>query len=177
MPDLPELDGTVAAAADQDLLVGVNEHSGALGYDHAVDEAIVSILADGAAVYLEGGIGVGDEGLPPILPARGTGTADGLGVEEAVLAVIGVVRIVVLDSAVRVAEADPLDGLVLGTEVDGVLLAGVGAGEYVANVVEAVDLGEADKCGGAPHGDYGVAGARYEEGAGAGGERVGGRGG
>lgn len=81
------------------------------------------------------------------------------------------------NSTFRVAEPDPLNGLVLGAEVDCVLLPGVGAGEDVSDVVEAVDLVESTEGGRAPDRYEGVAGAGDQEGSGVGFEGVGSGGG
>lgn len=117
----------------------------------------MSELAHRSAVYLQCGLWLGYELLSLVLPPRRARSAGGLGVEERVVALVGMRRVVVGHATVAVVESDPLDGLVLGTDVDGILLAGVCAGEDVSDVVDAVDLVKAGECVGAPDRDKSVA--------------------
>lgn len=89
------------------------------------------------------------------------------------MALVRVGWIVVRHATVAIVESNPLDGLVLCADVDGILLAGVGAGEDIADVVEAVDLVQAGEGVGAPDRDEGIAGTGYQERPGVGGGGVG----
>lgn len=159
----PQLDGAVAAAGYQDVVVGIDLDGGALGHEHAVDVAVVGKLADGAGANLQHGLGLGDQAPALLAAPRRARAADGLGVEEAVAPAVGVALRPGGDPGGGAAQADPLDGGVLGANVQRVELGAVGGAEDVADVVDAVDLVQVTQRLGAPDVDDGVAGAGEEQ--------------
>lgn len=56
------------------------------------------------------------------------------------VALVGVGRVVVGHAAIAVVESDPLDRLVLCSNINCILLARVCAGEDIADMIDAVDL-------------------------------------
>lgn len=120
---------------------------------------------DGTSRNFDDLFGARDQGPPFIAPTRGRGATNGARVEEAVVPPIGMGRGVVDGAIPGVLEVDPLDGGVLGADVEGVVLVAVGDGKDVADVVGAVDLVEAGQGRRAPGVDDGVAGAGEEHGA------------
>lgn len=158
----PDLDGPVASARHEHVFVGIHQDRGAPGDAQAKDPAKVCVLLNGARVDLEQRLGAGNQGVVVFGSARGRGAADGAGVEEAVLSLVGVACRLGRPFSLRILEADPLDGGCLGANVDGVALGRVDDAEDVADIVCAVDLEEADECLGAPDADDGLAGAGEE---------------
>lgn len=120
-------------------------------------------VADGAAVNLEHGVGAWDERPAVLVASRRARAADGLGVEEPMVAPVRVLLRAGADDGAGVAEAHPLDRGILGAEVQGVVLGAVGGAEDVTDVVGAVDLVQVAQRLGAPDVDDGVAGAGEEE--------------
>lgn len=140
MPQTPKLDCSIASTRYQNIVIGSDLHGGALGYDHAVHITVVRKVSNTARVHLENVLGFGDQAPTVIVAPRRARTAGGLGVKETVVSSVRVLLRLGGHTSSCVVETDPLDGGILRSNVEGLVLGAVRGAEDVADVVGAVDL-------------------------------------
>lgn len=140
MPKTPKLNRSIASTRYQNVVIGSDVDGGAFSHDHAVHITVVRKVSDATRVHFENGLGFGDQAPSVIVAPRRARTAGRLGVEETVVSSVRVLLRFGGHSSSCVVEANPLDGGILCTNVESLVLGAISGTEDVTDVVGAVDL-------------------------------------